>query len=130
MRTGITSIVALTASALAAAVVAMRLAEWADAAEAYILVFLAIAPAAVIAAATFLIAGTRRDPKVAIGKAGRVLLWIVGVVFILLAAASYFGTVSPTLAWREVKLAVALAAVCAVIIIAQWMVFRWRVVAM
>jgi hypothetical protein len=126
MRTAVTLVVALTLSVLAALIVAALLAEWTNAAEGYILVFLVIAPAALIAAALFLIAGTRSDPKASIGKAGRALLWIVGVLFLLLAAVSYFGTVSQSLAWREVKLTTALTAVCLIIIAAQWLVFRWR----
>lgn len=58
MRVVITSLLALLLSMLAAAGVAASLSDWARSGEAYILAFIAVAPAVIIACAVFLVVAT------------------------------------------------------------------------
>jgi hypothetical protein len=125
MRVVITSLLALLLSMLAAAGVAASLSDWARSGEAYILAFIAIAPAVIIACAVFLVAGSRGHDTVT--RAAFVLLCMTGALYVPLAASSYLGAPSASLAVRELKLTTVIATVAATVVAVQWLVFRWRV---
>lgn len=52
---------------------------------------------------------------------------MTGALYVPLAALSYLGAPSASLAVRELKLTTVIATVAATVVAVQWLVFRWRV---
>ena len=126
MRFFLTIVFALFASMFAAGCVALGLAEWTRANEAYILVFMAIAPVALLAAMFLTFATTRTNQSGAINKTAKALIVIVVFLFAVGLMLSFLGGSSITALWNEIKLTGALAVSCVTIIAAQWLIFRRR----
>lgn len=122
MRLLITTVIALIVSVLAAGTMATALAEWTKADQSYILVFMMIAPAALLASAVFLFASTRGS----IGPAAIVMLSVIATAFIVFAAIAHFSMPLPGSKASEVKLITAMALTLAGIVIPQWLIFRVR----
>lgn len=126
MRLVVTIVLALLLSWLGGSAAAMLAAEWARGDESFILAFMAIPLAGLVAAVLFLVALTRTVPARAIN---RVAFVTVGLLVVLFAALSVFELfVNGTLAsaWRGVQLYVGIFGSSAVVVIVQWLIFRWR----
>lgn len=124
MRAILTALIALILSALVAGIVAVGLDEWARADEVYILVFLGIAPAALLIALVLLVSSLRG--KRALNLTAMVLLALLGGLHAVAAAMSYAGAPSQSVAMKDVQLITALAAVSTSMILVQWLVFLRR----
>mgnify|MGYP000134845224 FL=1 len=126
MRLVVTIVLALILSWLGGSAAATLIAEWARGDESFILAFMAIPLAGLIAAALFLVASTRPVPGRAIN---RVAFVTVALLVLLCAALSVFELfVNGTLAtaWRGVQLYIGIFGSSAVVVIVQWLIFRWR----
>ena len=124
MRLVVTIVLALLLSWLGGSAAALLAAEWARGDESFILAFMALPFAGLVAAVVFLVASTRSARAI-----GMVALVMIGMLVLLFAALSVFELfVNGTLAsaWRGVQLYVGIFGSSAVVVFVQWVVFRWR----
>lgn len=122
MRMVLTILFALLVSIPAGGIVAVLLAESTKADETFILVFFAIAPAALLASAIFLFASVRG----ATARAAKIMLALIALTFILLAGWEYLSATAPGTGLRGVQLIGSTALTLAVIVLVQWLIFRGR----
>lgn len=122
MRLVVTILFALLASIPASGIVAVLLAEWTKADESYILVFMGIAPVALLACAIYLFAATRG----AVFPAMKVMLGVIAVFFILFGGLEFFSAPTPDIGKRGLKLIGAIALTAAIIVIVQGLIFHGR----
>lgn len=124
MRLLVTLALALVLSWLGGSAAALFAADWANGDESFILVFMAIPLASLVAAAVFLVASTR-SPR-ALLVSGSVMIGLLALMVGALSVLELFVNGTLASAWRGVQLYIAITGSCAVVVIVQWMVFRWR----
>lgn len=126
MRILVTLIIALAASCLAAGLVAVAMAEWADGDESFILVFIGIPVVALVVSVLLLIAHTRPVLSRAMNRVALFLVGLFLVLFGLLAVVELAANGTMASAWRGIKLIATMCASATTLVAAQWIVFRWR----
>jgi len=124
MRLLVTLALALVLSWLGGSAAAMAAAEWARGDESFVLAFMAIPLASLVAAVILLIASTR-SPRALLVSAS-VMIGLLALLFAALSVLELFVNGTLASAWRGVQLYVAILGSCAVVVIVQWAVFRWR----
>ncbi|MDP3898614.1 MAG: hypothetical protein Q8Q62_18230 [Mesorhizobium sp.] len=126
MRTVVTLLLALVASWLAGSLAGVVLAEWADGDESFILIFMSVPIVSIMAAAVFLIAGTRAVPARAINRAALALVMLTAILLASFSVFEFFinGTVAS--AWRGIQLMIGMAGAWLAVVVAQWAIFLWR----
>jgi hypothetical protein len=122
MRMVLTILFALLASIPAGGTVAVLLADLTRADETFILVFFAIAPAALLASAIFLFAAARG----ATTGAAKIMLGLIALTFVLLGGWEYLSAPATDTGLRGVALIGSIALTLAVIVLVQWLIFRGR----
>lgn len=124
MRFLATLLVALIVSILVGGVFAVLLADWLRGDETFILIFVAIGPVALVSLIVFLIAGTRPEPRRAIGRAARTLVILLVLAAMALAILEFLTAPTDGLGIQGMELIGAMFACCALVVITQWIVFR------
>ena len=126
MRGLVTLILALVASLLLASIAAVFAAERTEADEGFILVFLAIPAAALVAGIAFLIAAARPVPARAQNRVTVVLLLLLVLGLAGLSALELADTGTLAAARRGWMLLGSVFGAAAIVVVVQWIVFRWR----
>ncbi len=126
MRLVVTIVLALILSWLGGSAAATLIAEWARGDESFILAFMAIPLAGLVAAVLFLLASTRPVPGRAVNRVAFVTLALLVLLFAALSVFELFVNGTLASAWRGVQLYVGIFGSCAVVVVVQWLIFRWR----
>ena len=126
MRLVVTIALALILSWLGGSAAATLIADWAKGDESFILAFMALPLAGLVALAVFLVASTRPVPARAINRVAFVTVALLVVLFAALSVFELFVNGTLASAWRGVQLYVGIFGSSAVVVIVQWLIFRWR----
>lgn len=126
MRLVVTIVLALILSWLGGSAAATLIADWARGDESFILAFMAIPLAGLVALVVFLVASTRPVPARAIGMVAFVMIGLLVLLFAALSVFELFVNGTLASAWRGVQLYVGIFGSSAVVVLVQWVVFRWR----
>jgi hypothetical protein len=124
MRLVVTIVLALILSRLGGAAAATLVADCARGDESFILAFMALPFAGLVAAVVFLVASTRSAR--AIGMVAFVMTALLALLFAALSVFELFVNGTLASAWRGVQLYVGIFGSSAVVVLVQWAVFRWR----
>lgn len=126
MRLVVTIVLALILSWLGGSAAATLIADWARGDESFILAFMALPLAGLVALVVFLVASTRPVPVRAINRVAFVTVALLVVLFAALSVFELFVNGTLASAWRGVQLYVGIFGSSAVVVIVQWLIFRWR----
>lgn len=126
MRAVLTSVMAFFLAVLVGGVVAQALAVSTHAGEEYILAFVAIIPVAVLVTLAFLIAQLAAGSRRAAGIVAVVLLALVALSAIALLAMSWFASPRTAPVSEEFGIVAGLILPATAMVLAQWLVVRWR----
>jgi hypothetical protein len=126
MRLLVTILLALVLSWLGGSAAAVLAADWARGDESFILAFMAIPLAGLVALVVLLVASTRTVPSRAINLAALSMAGLLLLLFAGLSLVELFVNGTLASAWRGVQLFVGIFGSCIVVVMVQWVVFRWR----
>ncbi len=126
MRLVVTVVLALILSWLGGSAAATLIADWARGDESFILAFMAIPLAGLVAAVVFLVASTRPVPALAINRVGLATIGLLALLFAALSVFELFVNGTLASAWRGVQLYIGIFGSIAAVVLVQWLIFRFR----
>lgn len=126
MRLAFAILLALAGSLLAGSAVAVAVADWARGDESYILAFMAVPLASLVALVPFLVAGTRPVPARAVNRVALALVLLLGILFVAGGVVELAANGTMQSAWRGIQLIVAILGSVLAVVAVQWLVFRIR----
>ena len=126
MRLVVTIVLALILSWLGGSAAATLIADWARGDESFILAFMALPLAGLVAAVAFLVASTRPVPALAISRVGLVTIGLLALLFAALSVFEIFVSGTLASAWRGVQLYIGIFGSIAAVVLVQWLIFRLR----
>ena len=124
MRNLVTAVIAVAISVLLAGIVAVVLAEYLRAQVDFALVFMTIAPLALVCAVPLLIASFRAEPRLAAARVGRTMLALFALL--LLGLFGYVLFIEPRALPGDLPIIIALCVTGYVVLLTQWTLFHWR----
>jgi hypothetical protein len=126
MRTFGTILLAFFGSVLVAGLFAQTIAVWSSGTEEYIVVFMEIAPAALIGIVIYLIASFRPDPLTAMRRVTIALVVLLGLPLLGFEALSLYDKGTLQSALSEMAFLLAVFGTVIVVAVVQWVIFRYR----
>jgi hypothetical protein len=126
LRNVVTAVIALALSTLVAGMAAVWLAVETRAQEEFVLVFAAIAPLGLICALPMLVASYRPEPRAAVGRVARWLFVIFALLLAGLFGFAFYMAQTGGAVVEDLPLLAGIAIPALVILIVQWILFRWR----
>lgn len=126
MRVVVTVVLALILSWLGGSAAATLIADWARGDESFIIAFMAIPLAGLVAAVVFLVASIRPVPAPAINRVGIATIGLLALLFAALSVFEIFVNGTLASAWRGVQLYIGIFGGIAAVVLVQWLIFRFR----